>query len=71
MHRSSRSCQAGQCLVFEDAPAGIAAGEASGADVVVVTAAHLRPMQTEHPTLDGYHGVRCDVGADGRLFLIR
>ena len=29
-----------QCLVFEDAPAGIAAGHAAGASVLVVTATH-------------------------------
>lgn len=58
------------CLVFEDAPAGIAAAEAAPADVVVLTATHSHPMATSHPTLDGYEGVRCAVGEDGRLSLI-
>ena len=58
------------CLVFEDAPAGIAAAEAAPADVVVITAAHSHPMQTSHPTLDGYDDVACVVGEDGRLSLI-
>jgi len=58
------------CLVFEDAPAGIAAAEAAPADVVVITAAHSHPMQTSHPTLAGYDGVRCEIGKDGRLTLI-
>lgn len=58
------------CLVFEDAPAGIAAAGAAPADVVVITAAHPHPMPTPHPTLDGYAGVRCEVGADGRLTLL-
>ena len=58
------------CLVFEDAPAGIAAAEAAPADVVVITAAHSHPMETRHPTLSGYDRVRCVVGEAGRLSLI-
>ncbi|MHB8284387.1 MAG: HAD-IA family hydrolase [Caulobacteraceae bacterium] len=42
------------CLVFEDAPAGIQAGEASGAAVVVVTATHSHPIATPHATIGGY-----------------
>lgn len=57
------------CLVFEDAAAGITAAEAAPADVVVITAAHQHPMPTPHPTLNGYEGVRCVVGTDGRLSL--
>jgi len=34
--------EARQCLVFEDAPAGIAAGHAAGASVLVVTATHAQ-----------------------------
>lgn len=45
------------CLVFEDAPAGIAAGVAAGASVVVVTATHDHPMATLHPTLSAYSGI--------------
>jgi mannitol-1-/sugar-/sorbitol-6-phosphatase len=44
----------GDCLVFEDAPAGIQAAEAAGAAVMVVTAAHSDPFETEHPTIAGY-----------------
>lgn len=43
------------CLVFEDAPAGIQAAEAAGADVMVVTAAHQHPLATAHPLLASYH----------------
>lgn len=38
-----------QCLVFEDAPAGIEAGRAAGAAVVVVTATHGHPLASDHP----------------------
>ena len=58
------------CLVFEDASAGIAAAEAAPADVVVITAAHQHPLETGHPVLDGYKAVRCVVGPDGRLSLV-
>jgi mannitol-1-/sugar-/sorbitol-6-phosphatase len=42
------------CLVFEDAPAGIQAAEAAGAALVVVTAAHIGSPDTSHPTITGY-----------------
>jgi mannitol-1-/sugar-/sorbitol-6-phosphatase len=42
------------CLVFEDAPAGIQAAEAAGAAVMVVTVTHQHPLETAHPTITGY-----------------
>ena len=42
------------CLVFEDAPAGIAAAEAAGASIVVITATHSPPLETPHPGVTGY-----------------
>jgi mannitol-1-/sugar-/sorbitol-6-phosphatase len=42
------------CVVFEDAPAGIQAAEAAGAAVVVVTALHKHPLDTNHSTITGY-----------------
>jgi mannitol-1-/sugar-/sorbitol-6-phosphatase len=42
------------CLVFEDAPAGIQAAVAAGASVAVVTAAHRHPVETAHPSLESY-----------------
>jgi sugar-phosphatase len=53
------------CLVFEDAEAGIRAGEAAGAGVVVVTAAWTHPLQTDHPKLADYGDAALEVGANG------
>ncbi|MBB3872965.1 HAD-IA family hydrolase [Brevundimonas mediterranea] len=55
------------CLVFEDAEAGIKAGEAAGADVVVITAAWTHPLETSHPKLADYAQARLEVEADGAL----
>lgn len=59
----------GECLVFEDAPVGIRAGETAGADVVVVTAAHDEPMVTRHPTIASYNEVQVQCDAAGLLRL--
>jgi sugar-phosphatase len=48
---------ASDCLVFEDAPAGIAAAEAAGASVVVITATHAHPVATRHPSIADYDAV--------------
>jgi len=42
------------CLVFEDATVGILAAEAAGADLLIVTATHDVPIETEHATLASY-----------------
>lgn len=57
------------CLVFEDAPAGIGAAEAAGMDVMVITATHSHPVETRHATLADYQAVRCVIRDDGRLSL--
>ncbi len=57
------------CLVFEDAPVGIRAGEAAGADVMVVTSTHPVPMITEHSVIDSYEQVQVQRNADGLLYL--
>ena len=58
------------CLVFEDAQAGIAAAEAAGARVVVITATHAHPLDTRHPTVPGYAALAPRVEADGALRLV-
>ncbi len=58
------------CLVFEDAPAGIAAAEAAGATVAVITATHTHPVATPHPVLASYVGVSARIGTAGALGLI-
>lgn len=57
------------CLVFEDATVGIHAGEAAGADVMVVTSTHHTPMVTAHPSIDGYEPLKVQRDADGLLCL--
>nr|WP_314121777.1 HAD-IA family hydrolase [uncultured Brevundimonas sp.] len=59
------------CLVFEDAEAGIAAGEAAGADVVVVTAAWTHPLETDHPKLADYGHTDLTVDPDGLSLVLR
>jgi mannitol-1-/sugar-/sorbitol-6-phosphatase len=59
----------GDCLVWEDAPAGIAAAEAAGMAVVVVAAAHETPVETAHPTIEGYDALEVLVAPEGTLQL--
>lgn len=59
-----------EALVFEDVMAGVDAGEAAGADIVVITATHQHPMKTRHATLRDYAGVTVSVGQDGRLSIV-
>ena len=59
------------CLVFEDAPAGIAAGEAAGAAVVVITAAHASPSTTPHPAFADYRGLVTRTATAGVALLRR
>ena len=58
------------CLVFEDAPAGIAAAESAGADVVVITATHAHPLATQHLQVRDYTGLANAPDPDGRLRLL-
>jgi len=42
------------CLVWEDAPAGIAAAKAAGMACIVIDAAHTHPIETDNPKIPGY-----------------
>jgi len=57
------------CVVFEDAPAGVQAGEASGAKVVVITHTHKHLLETAHPTVPGYDNLHIHTSPDGRMTL--
>ena len=60
------------CLIFEDAPAGIAAGQASGGDVMVITATHQHPMEHPHTSIANYDGLKVAYDAtSGRLTVRR
>jgi sugar-phosphatase len=61
-----------ECLVFEDAHAGITAGEAAGATVCVVTACLPATFTTTRPTIRTYEGH--DIAIDpttGKLRLLK
>ena len=55
----------GDCLVFEDAPAGIEAGVTAGASVIVVAALQSEPPKTRHTTIDSYQALRVAPGNGG------
>jgi sugar-phosphatase len=57
------------CVVFEDAPAGIQAGERMGATVVVINATHSHPIETPHLSIGGYGELNVIIGDDGGLKL--
>ncbi|WPN60507.1 HAD-IA family hydrolase [Pseudomonas sp. P9_31] len=58
-----------ECLIFEDAAVGIRAGEAAGANVMVITATHVHPLQTPHATLASYDVVEARVDLDNQISL--
>ncbi|GAJ28699.1 hydrolase [Acidomonas methanolica NBRC 104435] len=62
-----------RCLVFEDAPAGVASAEAAGATVVVVTHTHQHPIHilsgADHASIPHYRDLDVVVSADGTLGL--
>ncbi|UXS33593.1 HAD family hydrolase [Agrobacterium tumefaciens] len=57
------------CVVFEDAPAGIQAGENMGATVVVINATHSHPIETPHHSIGGYGELDVVIGENGALRL--
>ena len=60
---------ASDCLVFEDATAGILAGEGAGAAIMVITQTHHHPMETSLATIPNYENVRALTHSDGSLKL--
>jgi sugar-phosphatase len=57
--------EAAHCLVFEDAPAGIGAAEAAGADVLVITATHAGYVHTPHRSARDFLALQATAGTDG------
>ncbi|PZU86002.1 MAG: glycerol-3-phosphatase [Shinella sp.] len=60
-----------RCLVFEDVMAGVKAGEAAGADVMVVTATHSHRMETSHATIASYEGMTVHLDSAGEMRIVR
>ena len=56
-------------LVFEDAPAGVAAAEAAGASIILVTAYQERPFTERHPATKSFDRLRVRVSPGNRLSL--
>jgi len=49
------------CLVWEDAPAGIAAAKAAGMACIVIGATHTHPIETDNPVIPGYDALEVVV----------
>ncbi|KQT47426.1 glycerol-3-phosphatase [Aureimonas sp. Leaf454] len=63
--------RAENCLVCEDALAGIAGGVAAGAAVLVITATHTHTIETGHPMTPSYVDIRAEARDDGALHVTR
>lgn len=59
-----------ETLVFEDAPIGIAAGKASGADVMIITETHAHTVQTPHRHTKNYATLSTTIDTDGYLTVV-
>jgi mannitol-1-/sugar-/sorbitol-6-phosphatase len=57
------------CLVWEDTSAGVAAAEAAGAAVMVISATHSHPIETSHPIVLNYEGLTTTIDDSGALIL--
>jgi mannitol-1-/sugar-/sorbitol-6-phosphatase len=57
------------CVVFEDAHAGIDAAKRAGAAVVVISATHSTPMDVPHPKIDNYDVLGAELTENGRIRL--
>jgi mannitol-1-/sugar-/sorbitol-6-phosphatase len=60
-----------QCLIFEDAAAGIDAAVRASATVLVVTETHQHPLTTQHSTTKDYTSLAVVVDRSGGLILRR
>ncbi|QEC43874.1 HAD-IA family hydrolase [Pseudobacter ginsenosidimutans] len=58
---------AGKCLVLEDSPAGILAGERAGSQVLVITATHHKKMENNYPAITDYNDLNFATDANGAL----
>jgi mannitol-1-/sugar-/sorbitol-6-phosphatase len=58
-------CDIRDCLIFEDAPAGIQAAEAAGGTVMVVTATHAHPVVTPHAIVASFDDLRLSIQQGG------
>ena len=56
---------ASDCLVFEDAPFGLAAGHAAGAQVVALTTSLTEQELADEDSLPDYRAVRATADANG------
>lgn len=59
------------CIVFEDAHAGITAGESAGAALMVITATHDRPIETPHATIHSYEALSTFTDEDGWISILK
>ena len=57
------------CLVWEDAPAGIAAAKAAGMECIVISATHTHPIETDYPKIPSYNALKVLVEPGRRLRL--
>lgn len=60
-----------QCLVFEDAPAGIAAGRAAGATVIALETTHRGRLPDNLEKIDDFQAVRVEARPDGLRVSLR
>jgi beta-phosphoglucomutase-like phosphatase (HAD superfamily) len=67
---SAKTVDIGQCLVFEDAPAGIRAGVASGAKTIAVCTSHSRDKVSDlgaDLVIDTLEQIQVEWTAEGRM----